>query len=125
MMRRMWAVMVVVAVGCVAQSDSDVQQSATPMMVGEANWYVVSYSGGVVSYQQAQFELDPAKAPAHGVYSSSYSMIHTYVTDYIDDPCLCRAEGCLDDWVDSHFGCDVCIVFSCDDTMPHACRSCP
>jgi hypothetical protein len=42
----------------------------------------------------------------------------------LDDPCLCTGQACLTGWVDANIGCDVCAVFVCGETTPHACNSC-
>ena len=39
--------------------------------------------------------------------------------------CQCDSQTCLDQWVDTYFGCNVCVVFNCDaGSYSHSCVSC-
>ena len=43
----------------------------------------------------------------------------------LEDPCLCRDDGCFEDWLRDVGRCDECVVFSCDYGEVHACARCP
>jgi hypothetical protein len=40
-------------------------------------------------------------------------------------PCECTGDSCAEEWVDSEFGCDVCVAIRCPGEAPeHVCVSC-
>jgi hypothetical protein len=43
----------------------------------------------------------------------------------LDNPCMCDGPMCLQDWVDTNIGCDVCVAFTCGDSVRGACAVCP
>ena len=44
--------------------------------------------------------------------------------DFGETPCDCTTDACLTSWVDTHFGCGVCVSFQCDNLFQHACNRC-
>lgn len=41
------------------------------------------------------------------------------------DPCLCDGYDCLQDWTETHYGCDICVTLLCDGSASHVCNACP
>jgi hypothetical protein len=77
---------------------------------------VVSASASCVSFAPDE---DPAGAPARDPEGDPPD-----VEPDIDDPCLCRDDACVEDWMRDHGHCDECAVLSCDRGDVHVCARC-
>lgn len=64
----------------------------------------------------------PGSVPLPGYDPEALWPDHRPRSEY--DPCACHTPACLQEWVDSNLGCDVCAVVVCGDDISHICNLC-